>query len=89
MQKMLVIYDIQSRQEEFRINFSSKISCITPSKDNRTVLINIADGEVHMIDIEDRYTIRKFKGPSYDGHIIRNCFGGADENFVLSGSKGQ
>lgn len=86
---MLIVYDIQSRREEFRIKFSSKITCITPSKDSRTVLINIAEGEVHMIDVEDRYTVRKFKGPNRDGSIIRNCFGGASENFALSGSKGK
>lgn len=86
---MLIVYDIQSRREEFRIKFSSKIASITPSKDCRTVLINIAEGEVHMIDIEDRYTIRKFKGSNREGSIIRNCFGGASENFALSGSKGE
>lgn len=88
MEKMLIVYDIQSRREEFRMKFSSKITCITASKDSRTALINIVEGEVHMIDIEERYTVRKFKGPSQDDNIIRNCFGGASENFALSGSKG-
>lgn len=88
MEDMLIVYDLQSRREEFRIKFSSKISCITPSKDSRTVLINLGEGEVHMIDIEDRYTIRKFKGIDQSGSIIRNCFGGASENFAVSGSKG-
>lgn len=88
MEDMLIVYDLQSRREEFRMKFSSKISCITPSRDSRTVLINIAEGEVHMIDIEDRYTVRKFKGVSQGKSIIRNCFGGASENFALSGSQG-
>lgn len=89
MEKMLIVYDIQSRREEFRIKFSSKITSITPSDDNRTVLISIEEGEVHMIDVEERYTVRKFKGQNRFGSIIRNCFGGASENFVVSGSKGE
>lgn len=88
MEDMLIVYDLQSKREEFKIKLSSKISCITPSKDSRTVLVNVAEGDVHMIDIEDRYILRKFKGANQGGSIIRNCFGGANENFALSGTKG-
>ena len=89
MDSLLVVYDLHTYREEFRIKLSSKITSITPSADSRTVLVNIAEGEVQMIDIENRYTIRKFKGLSQGRNIIRNCFGGAAENFVLSGSKGK
>lgn len=89
MEDMLIVYDLHTFREEFRIKFSSKITCITPSRDNRTIIINIAEGEVQMIDIEGRYVIRKFKGLHQGTNIIRNCFGGAAENFVLSGSRGK
>ena len=89
MGDLLVVYDMETRREDFRMRFTSKITCITPSEDSQTVLVNIAEGEVQMIDLVERYAIRKFKGLSQGRNIIRNCFGGAAENFVLSGSKGE
>lgn len=85
---MLVVYDLNTYREDFRMNLPSRITCITPSRDSQYALLNIQDGEVHMINILGRYTQRKFKGLSQDDNIIRNCFGGAAENFVLSGGKG-
>ncbi|KAK5071171.1 hypothetical protein LTR64_007675 [Lithohypha guttulata] len=87
MDSLLVVYDMNTYREEFRMKLSSKITCITPSRDNRTILVNIAEGEVQLIDIENRYPVRKFKGLSQGKNIIRNAFGGAAENFVVSGSK--
>lgn len=89
MYDMLIVYDLSTYREEFRIKFSSKITCITPSRDSRTVLISVAEGEVQMVDIENRFVMRKFKGLHQGTNIIRNCFGGAAENFVLSGSRGR
>lgn len=86
---MLVVYDLNTYREDFRMNMPSRITCITPSRDSQYALLNIQDGEVHMINLLGRYTQRKFKGLSQDKNIIRNCFGGAAENFVLSGSKGE
>lgn len=89
MDSLLVVYDMETYREDFRMKLSSKITCITPSRDSQAVLVNIAEGEVQMIDIMERYPVRKFKGLSQGRNIIRNCFGGAAENFVLSGSKGK
>lgn len=84
----LIVYDLSTYREEFRKQLSSRITSITPSRDSRTVIVNIDEGEVQMIDIESRYTVRKFKGTAHPKEYIRSCFGGAAENFVLSGSKG-
>jgi len=89
MDEMLIVYNLDNYREEFRLKLSSKITCITASRDSPIVIVNIAEGEVHMIDVDERCLIRKFKGESQGGNIIRNCFGGAAENFVLSGSKGK
>lgn len=89
MDEMLIGYDIPSRRELWRRKFSSKITSITASQDARTAIVNIAEGEVHMIDLNDGLPISRYRGPSQGAHIIRNCYGGAAENFVLSGSEGK
>jgi len=89
MDEMLIVYNLDNYREEFRLKMSSKITCITASRDSPIVIVNIAEGEVHMIDVDERCLVRKFKGENQGGNIIRNCFGGAAENFVLSGSKGK
>lgn len=68
---------------------SSRITCITASRDNRTILISLEEGLVQMVDLEERCVVKRYVSVEQDKHIIRNCFGGAAENFVLSGSKGQ
>ena len=89
MDQTLIGYDLESYKQVFRVLFTSKITCITSSCDSPTAIVNIAEGEVHMIDIDEGHLIRKYKGEDQGGNIIRNCFGGAAENFVLSGSKGK
>lgn len=86
---MLIVYDFNTRKEEFKLKLSSKITSITSSRDSQHVIVNLAEGEVHMIDLHTAEAVRKFKGLTQGGSIIRNCFGGAAENFVLSGSKGK
>lgn len=87
MGNMLIVYDLHTYAEQFRRKLSSKITCITPSRDSQVVIVNLAEGEIQMIDLDLRCPVRKFKGLNQGGNIIRNCFGGAAENFVLSGSK--
>lgn len=89
MEETLYIYDMRTYIEEYRTKFSSRITCITISQDNGLALINLSEGEVHMMDIDQGYIVRKFKGQKQGTNIIRSCFGGAAENFVLSGSEGK
>jgi hypothetical protein len=76
-------------REEPPIKTAGKMTSITLSHDGSTVLVNMALGEVHMIDLITRDTVRKFKGQKQGEFVIRSCFGGAAENFVVSGSEGR
>jgi hypothetical protein len=87
-QNIIRIFDMRTYREEPPIKVLGKMTSISLSQDGTTVLVNLAAGEVHMIDLVTRDTVRKFKGQKQGEFVIRSCFGGAAENFVLSGSEG-
>jgi len=86
-QNVIRIFDMNTYREEPPIKTAGKMTSITLSHDGSTVLVNMALGEVHMIDLITRDTVRKFKGQKQGEFVIRSCFGGAAENFVVSGSE--
>lgn len=58
------------------------------SGDSRFLLINFADNRLRMLDIETCETVKEFRGQKQGHFVIRGAFGGATENFVISGSEG-
>ena len=82
-------FDLRTYREEFVIQLPCRMTAITISADSVFALLNLTHGEVHMLDLHSRETVRKFVGQQQGNFMIRNCFGGAAENFVLSGSEGQ
>jgi len=40
-----------------------------------------------MVDLENGHIIQRYPGQVQDQWLIRGCLGGADENFVVSGSE--
>ena len=86
---VLRCYDLRTHREEFAMQLSSRVTAISISRDSIHALLNLAAGEVHMYDLHTRDTVRKFVGQQQGTFTVRNCFGGAAENFVLSGSEGK
>lgn len=75
-------------RERVHANLPARLTCVTVTRDSRYILVNLSSGEIHLLDIENGEPIRTFKGQEQGNYIIRSCFGGAAENFVLSGSEG-
>lgn len=88
IEKQIFVYNFVTRQEEYSILLKTKMTCISISRDSRYMLINMADNEVQLIEIETAEIVRRFLGQKQETYIIRSVFGGADENLVISGSEG-
>ncbi|KAF8460623.1 WD40-repeat-containing domain protein [Kalaharituber pfeilii] len=87
-EKMVHVYDYITRDLEYECNLGSELTSVAVSKDSKYMIINMSTlQEVHLYDIESTTLIQRFIGQKQGEFVIRSCFGGADENLVLSGSE--
>ncbi|KAI0332631.1 WD40 repeat-like protein [Cubamyces sp. BRFM 1775] len=88
----IIIYDLATKQPELSIRLEGELTSVKVSQDSQYALINRASengppAEIHLLDLSTGRVVRKYSGHSQSKHVIRSCFGGVDENFVLSGSE--
>lgn len=85
-----MIYSIVSRFLSItlcRIQEDHGIMSFTVDKNDRLCLINVATQGVHLWDLEDRCLIRRFQGVTQGHFTIHSTFGGANQEFIASGSE--
>lgn len=87
-EKKIYVYNFLTREEEYCVSLKMDLTCISISHDSRYMLVNMSDSEVQLLDIETAEVVRRFMGQKQGNYIIRSTFGGAAENFVVSGSEG-
>lgn len=83
------VYNLLTYEEDYCLPLPSKPTSVAISKDSRHVLINLAAGEIQLVDMDTTAVVRRFKGQKQGEFVIRSTFGGAAENFVISGSEGK
>jgi WD repeat-containing protein 26 len=88
-EKHLYVFNFHTYEKEYVQAFPATLTCVTVTRDSRHILVNLSSGEIQLLDIETGDPIRTFDGQEQGRYIIRSCFGGAAENFVLSGSEGK
>ncbi|CUS10601.1 unnamed protein product [Tuber aestivum] len=88
-QMKLHVYNFVTREKEYERDLGGVSTCISVSKDSRYILLNMGAGvqELRLLNIETGADVRHFSGTKQEEFVVRNCFGGADENFVVSGSE--
>lgn len=73
----------------FRLQEDNSIIAFTVNKADRLALLNMATQGVHLWDLEDRCLVRKFQGTTQGHFTNHSSFGGANEDFIVSGNEGK
>jgi WD repeat-containing protein 26 len=88
-ERKLHVYSVHDDfREQINYQMPHNMTSVVASNDSKYVLVNSMAQEVHLWDIEKFQLVRKFVGQTQEKFMIRSCFGGPDQNFVLSGSEG-
>ncbi|WEW56210.1 hypothetical protein PRK78_001647 [Emydomyces testavorans] len=87
IEKRIHVYNFQTRKEEYSMLLRLDLTCVNISRDSRFMLVNMSEGEVQLLDIETADVARHYSGQKQGQFIIRSTFGGAAENFIVSGSE--
>ena len=88
-EKQIFVYNLFKREEEYSLRLKTDLTCVNISRDSNSVLVNMADNELQLIDINSAEIMRRFMGQKQGKFVIRSTFGGAEENLVITGSEGE
>lgn len=66
-----------------------KLTSVTISQDSRNMLISMNPDMIKLMKIDTGEVLQIFEGHSQKQFIIRSAYGGANDNFVVSGSEGK
>jgi WD40 repeat protein len=85
----IVVYDFSSFEKirEFPVDKVMRTS-LTISRDSQHVLVSMNNNNIQLMEIDTGEVVQEYEGHQQTKYIIRSAFGGADENFVISGSEG-
>lgn len=82
------VYDFNDWKNKRSYNFRCMLTCVQTSDDSKHAIVNTDAREVVLVDLDTGKVVQRYTGQIQDKWVIRGCFGGTDEHFVLSGSEG-
>ncbi|KAK8673623.1 hypothetical protein V6N13_111946 [Hibiscus sabdariffa] len=83
----ILLLDREAKVERF-IEEDQTITSFSLSRDNRFLLANLLNQEIHLWNIEgDPKLVSEYRGHKRTRFIIRSCFGGLEQAFIASGSE--
>ena len=85
----IVVFDFASYEKiaEFQLD-DVKLTSVMISQDSRHMLVSMSPDQIKLMEIDTGDVIQRFEAHAQKQFIIRSAFGGANENFVVSGSEG-
>lgn len=83
----ILLVDREAKFERL-IEEEEAITSFSLSKDNKFLLVNLINQEIHLWSIEgDLKVVAKYKGHKRARFVIRSCLGGFEQAFIASGSE--
>ncbi|KAF4397349.1 hypothetical protein G4B88_027089 [Cannabis sativa] len=83
----ILLLDREAKVERW-IEEDQTITSFSLSKDNKHLLVNLLNQEIHLWNIQgDVKLVAKYTGHKRSRFVIRSCFGGIDQAFIASGSE--
>lgn len=83
----ILLFDREANFERV-IEEDEIITSFSLSKDNKFLLVNLTNQEIHLWNIDGEIkVVAKYKGHKRARFVIRSCFGGLGQAFVASGSE--
>ena len=87
--KTLQVFDYQTRENLFKLSMKPQdITCISISRDCQNMLVNLKGDDILVMDTDTGEILQKLLGGKQNEFVIRSCFGGATESFIVSGGEG-
>ncbi|KAK4542240.1 hypothetical protein LTR36_006893 [Oleoguttula mirabilis] len=87
MERQIMMFDLRTRLKIAEWTMEDKVTSITFGVDGTQMLVNVSGGRVLALDSNTGELIMQYDGVKQQEFVIRSCFGGAGENFVISGSE--
>lgn len=83
------VYSMETRELEFRLALERRPVSVSISQDEQSLLLKSIRGEILLVDMASQNVIQKYKGPIGGDFSIGCGYGGAHDEFILSGSEGK
>lgn len=83
----ILMLDREAKDDKL-IEESQTITSFSLSADNKFLLVNLLNQEIHLWNLEgDIKLVAKYEGLKRTRFLIRSCFGGLEQAFIASGSE--
>lgn len=85
----IVVYDFATREKIAEWAFEDvRMTSVNISADSKLMLVSMNENKIKLMVIDTGEVLQSFEGNKQAKFMIRSAFGGANENFVISGSEG-
>jgi WD40 repeat protein len=84
----VIVYDFETRLKLQEWVMEDRLTCASLSHDGKSLLVSMNEGRLLLLNSDTGEVLQRYTGLTQSEFVIRSTFGGAGENFVISGSEG-
>ena len=91
LENRILVYDFVSFEKlcEWPLDAGIKLTSVNISQDSQHMLVSMNENKIKLMEIDTGEVVQRYSGHLQTEYIIRSAFGGANENFIISGSEGK